>query len=125
MNYAESSAWILIILAYYIFLKTGIEAFTYKHVSRLLLLAMAAINTGISLRVSMLLGFVLLMGMLLALRLRPGELITVALTAEMGFLVGLIVVMFIFTTIGTMYHIKGFEFNMTLREILKQAGAGR
>ncbi len=125
MNYMEISAWILIIAAYYTFLKTGIEVFTYRHASRILLLAISSINTVISLKVSMLLGFILLIAMLLILKLQPGELITVALTAEMGFLVGLIVVMFVFTTVGTMYHIKGFEFNMTLKEILKQARAGK
>ncbi|WP_461865286.1 hypothetical protein [Thermococcus sp.] len=125
MNYVEVLAWILIITAYYTFLKTGIEVFTYKHINRLLLFAAASINTIISLKVSMILGFLFLIGILLILKLRPSELITVALTAEMGFLVGLIVVMFVFTTVGTMYHIKGFEFNMTLKEILKQARGGR
>ncbi|NJE08266.1 hypothetical protein E3E31_06980 [Thermococcus sp. M39] len=115
----DSALHLLLIFMYYSFLKTAIEVFTYKKPRKLLLLTVSIFGVFISLYIDILLGFLYLFLVLLLIGLNSREAIVSALTAEFGFIIALVVVMFILTTIGTMYNIPGFRFEMRFEELLR------
>ncbi|WP_232194585.1 hypothetical protein [Thermococcus sp. PK] len=83
------------------------------------ILAISVVGVGISLGIDLFLGVLVLFAVLKMLKLNLKEALVVAFTAEFGFLLGVIVVMFILTTAGTMFGIEGLEFNMTWEELLQ------
>ena len=83
-----------------------------------MILAISIVGVAISLGIDLFLGVLVLFAVLKLLKLNLREAIAVAFTAEFGFLLGVIVVMFILTTAGTMFGIEGLEFNMTWEELL-------
>ncbi|USS39916.1 hypothetical protein NF865_05990 [Thermococcus aggregans] len=122
MNFVDAGIYILLITLYYLFLKTALEVFTYKELRSYSILAIAILGVAVSLGINSLLGVLVLFGVLKLLKLGFREAILVAFTAEFGFIIGLVVIMFILTTAGTMFGIEGLEFNMTLDELLRIAG---
>ena len=115
----DSALHVLLIFMYYSFLNSAIEVFTYKKPRKLLLLIISIFGVFISLYIDIFLGFFFLFIMLIIAGLNSKEAIVSALTAEFGFIIALVVVMFILTTIGTMYNIPGFRFEMRFEELLR------
>ncbi len=115
----DSALHVLLIFMYYSFLKTAIEVFTYKKPRKLLLLTISIFGVFVSLYIDIFLGFFFLFIMLLITGLNSREAIVSALTAEFGFIIALVVVMFILTTIGTIYNIPGFRFEIRFEELLR------
>ncbi|HDD31172.1 MAG TPA: hypothetical protein ENF72_00905 [Thermococcus litoralis] len=118
MNFVDAGIYLLLVALYYLFLKTALEVFTYKELRSYLILAISIVGVAISLGIDLFLGVLVLFAVLKLLKLNLREAIAVAFTAEFGFLLGVIVVMFILTTAGTMFGIEGLEFNMTWEELL-------
>lgn len=118
MNFVDAGIYLLLVALYYLFLKTALEVFTYKELRSYLILAISIVGVAISLGIDPFLGVLVLFAVLKLLKLNLKEAIAVAFTAEFGFLLGVIVVMFILTTAGTMFGIEGLEFNMTWEELL-------
>ncbi|RLF80522.1 hypothetical protein DRN32_02860 [Thermococci archaeon] len=118
MNFVDAGIYLLLVALYYLFLKTALEVFTYKELKSYLILAISIVGVAISLGIDLFLGVLVLFAVLKLLKLNLREAIAVAFTAEFGFLLGVIVIMFILTTAGTMFGIEGLEFNMTWEELL-------
>ena len=118
MNFVDAGIYLLLVALYYLFLKTALEVFTYKELRSYLILAISIVGVAISLGIDLFLGVLVLFAVLKLLKLNLREAIAVAFTAEFGFLLGVIVIMFILTTAGTMFGIEGLEFNMTWEELL-------
>ncbi|HIH71900.1 MAG: hypothetical protein PWP49_1925 [Thermococcaceae archaeon] len=119
MQNVDVIIYILLVLLYYLFLKTALDVFTYKEMKSYSILAISVVGVGISLGIDLFLGVLVLFAVLKMLKLNLKEALVVAFTAEFGFLLGVIVVMFILTTAGTMFGIEGLEFNMTWEELLQ------
>lgn len=117
MQLVDMTIYILLVVLYYLFLKTALEVFTYKELKSYSILTLSIVGVGVSLGVDLSLGALVLFAVLKLLKLNLREALVVALTAEFGFLLGVIVVMFILTTAGTMFGIEGLEFNMTWEEL--------
>ncbi|HII66804.1 MAG TPA: hypothetical protein HA302_02075 [Thermococcaceae archaeon] len=122
MQFIDIIIYILFVVLYYLFLKTALEVFTYKELRSYSILAISIAEVVVSLGINLFLGFLMLFTVLKLLKLNLKEAFVVAFTAEFGFLLGIIVVMFILTTAGTMFGIEGLEFNMTWDELLRIAG---
>ena len=118
MNFVDAGIYLLLVALYYLFLKTALEVFTYKELRSYSTLAISIVGVAVSLGINLFLGVLVLFAVLKLLKLNLREAIVVAYTAEFGFLLGVIVVMFILTTAGTMFGIEGLEFNMTWEELL-------
>ncbi|MCD6189782.1 MAG: hypothetical protein DRP38_05975 [Thermotogae bacterium] len=118
MNFVDAGIYLLLVALYYLFLKTALEVFTYKELRSYSTLAISIVGVAVSLGINLFLGVLVLFAVLKLLKLNLREAIVVAFTAEFGFLLGVIVVMFILTTAGTMFGIEGLEFNMTWEELL-------
>ena len=80
-------------------------------------LAISIAGVAVSLGINLFLGVLMLFTVLKLLKLSLKEALIVAFTAEFGFLLGMVVIMFILITAGTMFGIKELEFNMTWEEI--------
>ncbi|MCA6213440.1 hypothetical protein GBV73_00610 [Thermococcus sp. 101 C5] len=119
MQNVDVIIYTLLVLLYYLFLKTALDVFTYKEMKSYSILAISVVGVGISLGIDLFLGVLVLFAVLKMLKLNLKEALVVAFTAEFGFLLGVIVVMFILTTAGTMFGIEGLEFNMTWEELLQ------
>lgn len=119
MQNVDVTIYTLLVLLYYLFLKTALDVFTYKEMKSYSILAISVVGVGISLGIDLFLGVLVLFAVLKMLKLNLKEALVVAFTAEFGFLLGVIVVMFILTTAGTMFGIEGLEFNMTWEELLQ------
>ncbi|ACS89142.1 MULTISPECIES: hypothetical protein [Thermococcus] len=122
MQFIDIIIYILFVVLYYLFLKTALEVFTYKELRSYSILAISIAEVVVSLGINLFLGVLMLFTVLKLLKLNLKEAFVVAFTAEFGFLLGIIVVMFILTTAGTMFGIEGLEFNMTWDELLRIAG---
>ena len=118
MNFVDAGIYLLLVALYYLFLKTALEVFTYKELRSYSTLAISIVGVAVSLGINLFLGVLVLFAVLKLLKLNLREAIVVAFTAEFGFLLGVIVIMFILTTAGTMFGIEGLEFNMTWEELL-------
>lgn len=121
MNFIDACIYFLLVMAYYTFLRTALEVFTYKELKSHFILIISVLGVGVSLGINFFLGILVLFIILKVLKLNLRETLVVTFTAEFGFLLGLVVIMFILTTAGTMFGIKGLEFNMTWEEIFHLA----
>ncbi|NJE25957.1 hypothetical protein E3E22_04845 [Thermococcus sp. MV5] len=118
MSIVDTVIYALLVIVYYMFLKTALEVFTYKKLRNYSILMISILGVVVSLKVDLFLGILVLFILLLRpIKLNLKEALVVALTAEFGFLLGMIVIMFILTTAGTVFGIKGLELNMTWEEL--------
>ncbi|AEH24125.1 hypothetical protein [Pyrococcus yayanosii] len=108
----------LAFLLYYTFLKTSVEVFTYRRPSLRFLIPATILGTFITLYLDIFLGLIFLLIALLLWRLGFREAFVTALTAEFGFLVSFIVVVFFLTLFGTIAGIEGLELNVDWDELL-------
>ncbi|MCO6041833.1 hypothetical protein [Thermococcus alcaliphilus] len=107
----------IFVVLYYLFLKTALEVFTYKELKSYSILAISIVGVGVSMGLDLFLGVLVLFTVLKLLKLNLREALVVTFAAEFGFFLGVVVVMFILTTAGTIFGIEGLEFNMTWEEL--------
>ncbi|USH00522.1 hypothetical protein K1720_03455 [Thermococcus argininiproducens] len=118
MSIVDTVIYALLVIVYYMFLKTALEVFTYKKLRNYSILTISILGVVVSLKIDLFLGILVLFIILLRpIKLNLKEALVVALTAEFGFLLGVIVIMFILTTAGTVFGIEGLELNMTWEEL--------
>ncbi|ALV63986.1 hypothetical protein ADU37_CDS22890 [Thermococcus sp. 2319x1] len=117
MQLVDVIIYTIFVVLYYLFLKTALEVFTYRELKSYSILAISILGVGVSLGINLFLGVLVLFAVLKLLRLTLKEALVVTFAAEFGFLLGVVVVMFILTTAGTIFGIKGLEFNMTWEEL--------
>ncbi|KPU63795.1 hypothetical protein EP1X_00935 [Thermococcus sp. EP1] len=118
MSIVDTVVYALLVIVYYMFLKTALEVFTYKKLRNYSILMISILGVVVSLKIDLFLGILVLFIILLRpIKLNLKEAFVVALTAEFGFLLGVVVIMFILTTAGTVFGIEGLELNMTWEEL--------
>ncbi|MFA4646426.1 hypothetical protein P8X24_04030 [Pyrococcus kukulkanii] len=109
------------IFAYYEFLKTGFEIFTYKRPRKLALLVVSGVSVFLLLFVHLLAAFAFTLLFVIIEGVNVKDSLIVALTAEFGFFMSFIALYFIFTTVGTMFGIEGLQLNLDWDELLHYA----
>ena len=102
-------------------LSEGVLQATGRELKSYVTLAISIAGVAVSLGINPFLGVLMLFTVLKLLKLSLKEALVVAFTAEFGFLLGMVVIMFILITAGTMFGIKELEFNMTWEEIFRLA----
>lgn len=110
---------LLLVLIYYGFIKTSFEVFTYKKPSSRSLLLVSAVSVLISLRISYILGFLVLLAFLAYQRLSLREAVVVALATQFGFMMGMAVTMVFLTGIGFVLDIPSFKVTMSPEDIMR------
>ncbi|WP_048151102.1 hypothetical protein [Palaeococcus ferrophilus] len=110
---------LLLVLLYYGFMKVSFEVFTYKKPSRALLFLVSVAAVLPSLRVSYVLGFLILLAFLAYERLSLREAVVVALTTQFGFMIGMAVTMVFLTGVGFVLNIPSFKVNMSPEDIIR------
>ncbi len=114
----------LMVGAYYLFMKTGIDMMTYKKPLRLVLLVMSVANTALFLFVSVPLSVAVLVIFLAALRMGWKEILVVTLITEMGFFLSVFIITAALAVLGTALHIPGYEMHGSLQELIRRAMGG-
>lgn len=110
---------LLLIAIHYGLVRTSFEVFTYKKVGRLPVLVASTLSVVLSIELSYLLGFLILLAFLLLQHLSKEELLVVAFTVQFGFMMGMAVVMVFLMGIGFVLDIPSLQVNMTPEEVAR------
>lgn len=110
---------LLLIILYYGFLSISIDVFTYRHPKKVYMVGFSIFTVLVSLRISYLLGFILLLAFLSLHRLSLKETLVVAFSTQFGFMMGMAVIMIFLTSIGFIFNIPALQVNMTFEDMMK------
>lgn len=110
---------LLLIILYYGFLSISIDVFTYRHPKKVYMVGFSIFTVLVSLRISYLLGFILLLAFLSLQRLSLKETLVVAFSTQFGFMMGMAVIMIFLTSIGFIFNIPALQVNMTFEDMMK------
>ncbi len=123
MNMVDAGAlmimFLLLIAIYYGFLSISIDVFTYKHPKKVYMAIFSIFTVFISLRVSYLLGFIMLLSFLFLQKLSLKETLIVAFSTQFGFMMGMAVIMIFLTSLGFVFNIPSLQMNMTFEDMMK------
>ncbi|WP_297499138.1 hypothetical protein [Thermococcus sp.] len=112
--------WLTLFLLCYWSLKTVLALFTYLKPRRITLLLLSIAIPIISIKLGFILGFLTILGYLLAKRLKVGSALSASILAFILFFIGAISVTIIFGIAGTALKVPGYQMNGTLRELVER-----